>query len=215
MIPMKRKFFEKLNLKHKIILLRVLIIVAYALIVTGGTYAYMQVGDSRNSLSGQGGCDEGILYQGTEIYHTNLSVTDNYLEGAKGTIELAKNPDCKMYNRAEIFLHIDSFLHVDPTNGSTTTADSNMVLKYKIMNGNTMVTQGIKDYVYPDSDLLLFDVSLTESPITYTVYLWVEPNSNLEDRYFDNDEITGYLYASSLQSSIIGPGGGWGSTPVN
>ena len=211
MIPMKRKFFEKLNLKHKIILLRVLIIVAYALIVTGGTYAYMQVGDSRNSLSGQGGCDEGILYQGTEIYHTNLSVTDNYLEGAKGTIELAKNPDCKMYNNASIILHIDSFLHVDPTSGSTTTADSNMLLNYKIMNGNTTVVQGTKSNVYPDSDLYLFDVSLTESPTTYIVYLWVEPNSNLEDRYFDNDEISGYLYAYSIQQSTFNAGAGGGA----
>lgn len=204
MILMMGRLFDKLELKRKIMVLRVLIIVAYALIITSGTYAYLQVGDSKNAMSGQGECAEGILYQGTEIYHTNLSVTDNYLEGAKGTIQLTKNSSCKLYTKAKIYIHIDSFLHTDPTNSSTTTYDSNMIVNYKIMNGNTNVATGnFTPVVGTDVELTTSDVTLTESGILYTVYLWVEQNDTLADRYFDNDEIVGYLYAYSTQTSTI------------
>lgn len=191
-----KEIINNLSDKKKIFLLRVLVIFAYSLVVIGSTYAYKMnesnLIDNR-TISGSGECENSILYRGSEIYNTNLSVTDNYLEGTKGSVTLSKNPNCKIYTNATIYMHTDNI---------SVSGEDNLVLHYKVMNGNTSVSDGSFSPIVGENHVLA-NINLTDADITYTMYLWVEHTNDLTDRYLDEATFAGYFYADATQTSTI------------
>ena len=125
-----------------------------------------------------------IYYQSDNIKASNLSVTDNYLEGAKTTITLSYQNDCDIYDKASIYIHTDDNI--------TIPIENSQALKYKIFQKNTFLTEGV---ISEKGDLLLATVPLTENLIDYKIYLWID--SSIANTDFDNTIYSGYIYATS------------------
>ena len=156
--------------------------------VTSGTYAYLEM-KKNTSVAGSAKCN-GINYQGQEINASNLSSTTNYLEGAKSTITLSQSEDCKIYSYVNIYLHVNDNI--------TAPIDSVKALKYKIFQKDSLLSEGSIDN---KGDSLLAIVPLTVDPVEYQVYLWID--SEISNGQYDNKSFSGYIYATSEQSSTI------------
>ena len=157
--------------------------------VTSGTYAYLEM-KKNTSVAGSAKCN-GINYQGQEINASNLSSTTNYLEGAKSTITLSQSEDCKIYSYVNIYLHTNDNI--------TAPIDSVKALKYKLITEDKIEYNGT---ITTKGDSLLAVVPLTSNPKSYQVYLWID--SEISNGQFDNKSFSGYIYATSEQSSTIG-----------
>ena len=161
------------------------------MLVTSGTYAYLEM-KKNTSVAGSAKCN-GINYQGQEINASNLSSTTNYLEGAKSTITLSQSEDCKIYSYVNIYLHVDDNI--------TAPIDSVKALKYKLITEDKVEYNGT---ITTKGDSLLAVVPLTSDPKNYQVYLWID--SEISSGQFDNKSFSGYIYATSEQSSTIDGG---------
>ena len=181
--------YLKVNSGGGKILKLVIILAIYGLIITGGTYAYLKFDAINNDISGQAMCSD-IYYQSDNIKASNLSVTDNYLEGAKTTITLSYQNDCDIYDKASIYIHTDDNI--------TIPIENSQALKYKIFQKNTFLTEGV---ISEKGDLLLATVPLTENLIDYKIYLWID--SSIANTDFDNTIYSGYIYATSEQTSTL------------
>ena len=171
------------NLKSSIIILLLIVVSLSA------TYAYVQISSSSNAATGTGGCFE-VNYTGQTISNSELKSTTVYTEGATSNIVLSRNEGCEIYTEASIYLH---------TNSDGTTADlSDGAMKYKIMQGTTEVTAGTLTGAEKQQ---LATVPLTETDTTYTIYLWID--SSVSMGAYNGKTYSGYLFASSSQSSII------------
>ena len=159
------------------------------MLVTSGTYAYLEM-KKNASVAGSAKCN-GINYQGQEINASNLSSTTNYLEGAKSTITLSQSEDCKIYSYVNIYLHTNDNI--------TAPIDSVKALKYKLITEDKIEYNGT---ITTKGDSLLAVVPLTSNPKSYQVYLWID--SGISNGQFDNKSFSGYIYATSEQSSTIG-----------
>ena len=159
------------------------------MLVTSGTYAYLEM-KKNTSVAGSAKCN-GINYQGQEINASNLSSTTNYLEGAKSTITLSQSEDCKIYSYVNIYLHTNDNI--------TAPIDSVKALKYKLITEDKIEYNGT---ITTKGDSLLAVVPLTGNPKSYQVYLWID--SEISNGQFDNKSFSGYIYATSEQSSTIG-----------
>ena len=142
------------------------------------------------SVAGSAKCN-GINYQGQEINASNLSSTTNYLEGAKSTITLSQSEDCKIYSYVNIYLHVDDNI--------TAPLESVKALKYKLITEDKIEYNGT---ITTKGDSLLAVVPLTSAPKSYQVYLWID--SEISNGQYDNRSFSGYIYATSEQSSTIG-----------
>ena len=89
-----------------IVKLLVLIILLITLAL-GGTYAFLTLSKNANNQKSTAGCFK-VNYTGQAINATNLSVTTNYLEGAKTTVSLSKASDCQAYTKANIYIQFYS-----------------------------------------------------------------------------------------------------------
>ncbi len=167
----------------------VFFIFIYSIFITGSTYAFMNLAASSSTASGQGGCFE-VSYTGQNLNAGNLLSTDDYLEGAHTTVTLSKASTCKIYTEANIYLHTNET--------ATAPIESVKALRYKLMTGETTVSEGI---VSNKGDYLLATVPLTNTATTYTLYLWVD--FNLSSGSYDETTYTGYIYADSNQTSTI------------
>ncbi|MBR3162198.1 MAG: InlB B-repeat-containing protein [Bacilli bacterium] len=176
------------NIKKKYIKLIILIIVFIGLAL-GTTYAFLNLQDNSNNVTGTVGCFA-LSYSGTDIKHTNLSVTTNYLEGVHSTVTIAKDANCKIYNEAYIYIHIDDNI--------TAPIETVQALKYKIMQGSTQTSEG---FLNRKGDILLATVPITNTSTSYDIYLWVD--SSLSNKQYDKVDFTGYIYAESDQTSTI------------
>lgn len=165
------------------------LIFIYAVFVTSGTYAYMFISNSNNSISGTGECNT-INYKANEINVSNLVSTTNYLEGEKTTITLSQNENCKIYNLVSIYIHTN-----DTTTAPITTVKA---LKYKVYQGSTKLSEGIIDSF---GDTKIATVPLTETSINYDVYIYIDANISL-GRY-NSTSYSGYIYSSSSQTSTV------------
>ena len=157
--------------------------------VTGGTYAYLEM-KKNASVAGSAKCN-GINYQGQEINASNLSSTTNYLEGTKSTITLSQSDDCKIYSYVNIYLHVNDNI--------TAPLESVKALKYKLITEDKIEYNGT---ITTKGDSLLAVVPLTSDPKSYQVYLWID--SGISNGQYDNKSFSGYIYATSEQSSTIG-----------
>ena len=158
------------------------------------TYAYIQLTDSGNTATGEAGCFV-VNYDGQAINNASLQSTTNYTESdAFSTITLSKNENCEIYTEASIYIH---------TNSATTDAPlSDGAMKYKIFQGSTEIATGTIVAVTADSeDQLLKKVTLTEDPITYTIYIWID--TRISQGSYNGKNYSGYLYARSTQSSTV------------
>lgn len=174
---------KKENIKLSI---TILLIVVFSLSVT---YAWMELNTNSSTSENQSGCFV-VNYSGQEINNTSLKSTTNYLEGASSNIILSKNSNCKIYTEASIYIH---------TNSESTTAPlSNGAMKYKIMQGTTEIQSGT---IEESEDQLLATVPLTDTNVTYIVYLWIDPE--VSKGSYNGKTYSGYLYASSTQSSTV------------
>lgn len=168
----------------------IMVVVAISLSVT---YAFIELNANNSDASGAGGCFE-VNYSGEEINNSSLKSTTNYLEGAQSEITLSKDAGCKIYTEASIYLHTNEIteeeLRPDLSNGA---------LKYKIMQGTTELESG---NITSTGDTLLKDkINLTETETTYTIYLWIDPE--ISKGSYNGKQYSGYLYASSTQSSTV------------
>ena len=176
------------SLKLRRVALIIVGIFCYAVLVTSGTYAYLEM-KKNTSVAGSAKCN-GINYQGQEINASNISSTTNYLEGAKSTITLSHSEDCKIYSYVNIYLHVNDNI--------TAPIDSVKALKYKIFQKDSLLSEGSIDN---KGDSLLAIVPLTVDPVEYQVYLWID--SEISNGQYDNKSFSGYIYATSEQSSTI------------
>ncbi len=159
------------------------------MLVTSGTYAYLEM-KKNTSVAGSAKCN-GINYQGQEINASNLSSTTNYLEGAKSTITLSQSDDCKIYSYVSIYLYVNDNI--------TAPIDGVKALKYKLITEDKVEYNGT---ITTKGDNLLAVVPLTSDSKNYQVYLWID--SEISNGQFDNKSFSGYIYATSEQSSTIG-----------
>lgn len=188
----EKKNQSSINYKAKniktIIIIILLVVASLSL-----TYAYMLLNSTKTTDSTQAGCFV-VNYTGQSINNTSLQSTEDYTQGEVSDIVLSKNKDCEIYTEASIYIH---------TNSSETDAPlSNEALKYKIMNGSTEVSSGsIKTVTSGNEEQLLATVPLTTTSTTYKVYLWID--SSISRGSYNEKTYSGYLYASSTQSSTI------------
>ena len=176
------------NMKKNYIKLTLLIIIFIALSL-GATYAFLNLRQTNNNTTGKAGCFD-ISYTGTEIKHTNLSVTTNYLEGVNSTVTIAKEASCKIYNEAYIYIHVNDDI--------TAPIETVQALRYKVMQGNNQIGEGL---ITNKGEVLLATVPITTTSTTYNIYIWVD--SSLSNKQYDNVKFTGYIYAESDQTSTI------------
>ena len=181
----------KANKKRHLFRLSILVICLsiYVLIITGYTYAFLNLSANNNVATGEGGCFQ-VSYTGQDLNAGNILSTNNYLEGAHTTVTLSKNSTCKIYNEANIYLH---------TNDTTTAPiETTHALKYKLYNGTTQISEGI---ISSKGDYILATVPITDTATTYTVYLWID--SDLSEGAYHGTSFSGYIYAESAQTSTI------------
>ena len=116
------------------------------------------------------------------------------MEGASTEISLSRNTGCKIYTEATINIH---------TNSAVTNAPlENGAMKYKVMQGETEISTGAVAGVTADAEnQVLATVPLTENDTTYTIYLWIDPT--VSQGSYHQKSYSGYLYASSTQSSTV------------
>ena len=164
--------------------------IVYSILITGGTYAYLTFEVSNNSLSGMGKCNI-VNYREDDISEADLLSTTNYEEGASTTITLSQSAGCSIYTTVGIYLHTND----------TTTAPIETVpaFKYKIITEDDYEYNGT---VTAKGDYLLVTVPLTSTEKTYTIYFWIDSNVSLGA--YHNVSYSGYIYASSEQTSTIG-----------
>lgn len=181
---------RKENIKSLIL---ISLIVTFAL---SATYAYMILSaSSNNTATGVGGCFE-VYYSGQSIGNEEaIKSTTNYLEGAHAQVTLSKMENCKIYSEAEIYIHTDN----------DSTAPLGPSLKYKILNGETLISEGaITENLNTDGnqiDNLLATVTLEETQKTYDIYIWVD--STTSNGAYNDKMYSGYIYATSTQTSTI------------
>ena len=168
----------------------VLFIFAYAIVITGSTYAFMSISDMNNEVAnGDGGCFE-VSYTGQTLNAGTIISTTNYQESAHTTVTLSKDSSCKIYTEANIYLH---------TNNTTTApVDTIHAMKYIILNGTTQISEGL---ITSKGDFIIATVPLTDTQKTYTIYLWID--SNLSGGAYHDTSYSGYIYAESAQTSTI------------
>lgn len=158
--------------------------------MTGSTYAFMTFSAiSDNVATGQGGCFQ-VNYSGQELNAGDILSTDNYLEGAHTTVTLSKDSSCKIYTEANIYIH---------TNTETTAPiDTVEAMRYKLVTEDNIEYNG---FVKKSCDVLVATVPITDSSITYDIYVWVD--SNLSGGVYHDTTYSGYIYAESSQTSTV------------
>ncbi len=176
-----------------IVKLLVLIILLITLAL-GGTYAFLTLSKNANNQKSTAGCFK-VNYTGQAINATNLSVTTNYLEGAKTTVSLSKASDCQAYTKANIYIHTNT-----QAEGTTAPIEKG-ALKYKILNGTTVTSEGTITEKGA-TKTILSNVDVTTTATTYTIYIWID-SSLTSNREFDQTKYSGYIYADSTQTSTV------------
>ena len=165
--------------------------IIYFLLVTGSTYAYLYLENKNSNITGKGGCFV-VDYQATSINASNLVSTVNYQDGASSVITISKNSSCNIYDYANIYLH---------TNENITAPITNIqALRYKVTtdSGSYWERNGL---ITTKGDTLLATVPITSEKTIYHVYLWIDSSVSLG--HYDNTSYSGYLYATSIQSSSV------------
>ena len=149
----------------------------------------MNLSDINNMASGTGGCFE-VSYVGDNIDAGNILSTDNYLEGAHTTVTLSKSSSCKIYTEANIYIH------TNPT--TTAPIDTTEAMRYKLITEDNVEYNG---FVKKSCDSLLATIPITNTPKTYTIYIWID--FNLSGGFYHDTTYSGYIYAESSQTSTI------------
>lgn len=182
------------------------LIVLLVTMTLGGTYAFLYLNNSsQNAIKGEAGCFN-VKYEGNEIKSSNLSITDNYLEGAKTKITLSKDPSCTIYTKSSINIYTNGPNTTDCIAPDSTTLylDSG-ALKYKIFKDSTEIGNGAITTKCGAQEIA--NVDLTTTDTIYTVYLWVDSTitnqAGNERNLYDNKKYSGYIYAESNQQSTI------------
>ena len=164
-------------------------ILVLSILLISGTYAYQYITTTNSNTTGMGGCFN-VNYTGQNIATTDLATTTNYQNGSKTTVTLSKHSSCKLYTEANIYLK---------TNNTTTAPiESIQALKYKVFNGSSQISEGT---ITTKNDYLLATVPLTNTSTTYTVYLYIDANLSIGN--YDEKTYSGYVYATSNQTSTI------------
>ena len=174
------------------------LIIIIAIIITSAltaTYAFVVATATKETAATNAGCFV-VDYTGTPDITNSLISTNDYTQGSKTSITLSKNADCKIYTTATIYMH---------TNTDATTAPLNetQALKYKIVSNNEELTEGVITTDASNNDKSLLTVTLSTTPKTYDVYIWVD--SLLSQGTYNNTTYSGYIYASSDQTSTLRP----------
>lgn len=186
---LKKKQFKIKNIKFKILMF-FLITFIYSLVITGSTYAYLSMDASNNVATGTGKCST-VSYAANAISNNDLYAAYDYRDSVSTTITLSQSADCEIYTYAHIYIHTDT--------STTSPIIETQALKYKVVNEDGLEFNGV---VNKTGDLLLTTVPLTSTPTDYKVYLWIDPIISKGE--FEDTTYSGYIYATSIQSSTVG-----------
>lgn len=170
----------------KIIIAIVIIIV----ISLSATYAFLDFSVAKNTSSSQAGCFE-VSYSGQAITNANIQSDADYTKGESSAIVLSKTSNCKIYSTADLYIHTDS---------TTTAPISDGALKYKLLKGTTVIEEGSITQT-GDLKITTTPLVLTDTATTYYVYFWLDPT--ISNRTYHGKSYSGYIYATSTQSSTI------------
>jgi len=167
----------------------ILFLFIYSLTITGSTYAILTLNAQNNTMTGSGYCNN-INYTAEIIDSSSITSTENYLEGAKTNITISNNTNCRIYTLAHIYLY---------TNESTTSPIEEVpALKYKVFDGEILIKEGT---ITQKKDTLIATVPLSHISTTYTVYTYID--SSISNGSYNNTNYSGYIYATTEQTSTI------------
>lgn len=169
------------------------LIIVIAIVMTtviSATYAFVNFIASKQTEETKAGCFI-VNYTGNILTNTLVSTT-NYLEGSHAQITLSKNENCKIYTTATIYAH---------TTETTAPINTIQALKYKVFEGTTEKASGVITTSENSNEVSLTSVVLEDTPKTYDIYIWVD--KDISKGEYNNKTYSGYLYASSNQSSDI------------
>ena len=167
----------------------VLFIFTYAIVITGSTYAFLDMNATSDVATGQGGCFQ-VSYTGQDLNAGNILSTDNYLEGAHTTVTLSKDSTCKIYTESNIYIHTNT--------EATAPIDTTEAMRYKLVTNDGYERNG---FITVKGDTLLGSVALTDTSTTYTIYVWID--SDLSGGAYHDTTYSGYIYADSNQTSTV------------
>lgn len=191
----KRKNINKDNI------ITISIITILITIALGSTYAYLNITSTNKTNNTTAGCFN-VTYTGTTINTNNLTSSTNYTEGAKSTIVISKPTNCKIYDKAKIYIKTSS--------GITAPINTVNALKYHIASStNTIIESNetltnSKDGIItssPDNPLEIAEVNLTDSEVTYDIYIWID--MDISKGQYNGTQYLGNIYAEASQSSTI------------
>ena len=177
-------YMKTTNIKSLII---IILLVVFSL---SATYAFLTLTANNNSANGIGGCFN-VNYSAQDINNTALVSTTDYTQGASSNVILSKNADCEIYTEADIMIH---------TNDTTDAPISDGALKYKILKDSEVISEGAITTTDP-ADTKLATVDLTETDVTYKVYIWID--SSISNGAYNGKSYSGYLFANAIQTSTI------------
>ena len=178
------------NVKTRTIILLIISIIAVLITTLSITYAFQNLSAIKeNAASGTGGCFQ-VSYSGTNLSSNDILSTIDYKESTYSTISLSKDTSCKIYTHANIYLHTN-----DTTTAPITTTPA---LRYKVIASDGYERNGL---ITTTNDALLATVPVTDTSASYKVYLWID--SDLSGGSYDQTSYSGYIYATSTQTSTI------------
>lgn len=193
-------------MKNQSILIIIIILIVLSL---GTTYAFIQSNGLDNNLQGDVGCFvvDYVGESGQYISPSNeLQSSDDYTSGGSSKVTLSKNTDCQIYDEANIYLNTinsDNDTSNDATEEEPDTSETLLTegaLKYTVVDGsNNIIASGP---VTTSGATLLTTVTLTNTPTTYTIYIWVDTAvTYVSNTLYDKLRYSGYIYADAVQSS--------------
>ena len=182
----------------------IIIIILLICLSLGSTYAYLQISSSGNNMTGEGGCFV-VDYIGEAGQYISpsekLTTSADYTSGGSSTVTLYKNSGCKIYTKANIYLYTN-------TTGTSNGLLSENALKYTVVDANNNIvvdantSQEASGSITTSGATKLTTVNLTETPTTYTIYIWIDNSITYQSQtIYDGLTYSGYIYADAQQES--------------
>lgn len=191
----------------------IIIIILLICLSLGSTYAFLNIDLSKNTITGNAGCFvvEYIGEAGQYIRPSEkLTTSADYTSGGSSTVTLSKNSGCKIYTKANIYLYTnEQIINEDGTpSGTSNELLSENALKYTVVDANNNIvvdantSQEASGSITTSGATKLTTVNLTETPTTYTIYIWIDNSITYQSQtIYDGLTYSGYIYADAQQES--------------
>ena len=179
-----------------------IIISLIIVILLSATYAYVELSASTTTGTSEAGCFVVDYTGGPSLEDLTFQSTASHVEVQSTYVTVSKNSGCQIYKEAKINLHTDlTITNAAPLCYEVDSPDYTeeaCSMKYRVMQGENLISEGS---VMSQTEQELATVELTNDPTTYTIYIWID--SATSGGLYNGKEYSGYIYASSVQSSTI------------